>query len=83
MISKVIDLRRILNIEEVKPLDNFLLEVIYEDGLKKYIDVKPFIKNGVSSALKDKGFFNKVFIDNGSVTWENGFDYCPVLMRGL
>ena len=26
-------------------------------------------------------FFNKVYLDSGSVTWPNGFDFCSVFLR--
>ena len=39
--------------------------------------MNPFIKTGVSSALKDKHFFNLVKVEDGYITWPNGYDFCP------
>lgn len=71
------------NIVEAKALANFKLEITFDDGLKKTFDVLPFIKDGVSSALRDAIYFKKVMVENGYITWQNGFDFCPVFLRNL
>ena len=63
------------------PLDNFFLEILFSDGEKKVIDIKPFIKNGISSELKNKDFFNDVIVENGFISWKNGFDFCPEFLK--
>ena len=63
------------------PHENFFLEIEFSDGEKKVVDIKPFIKNGVSSALKNKAFFNDVFVENGFISWKNGFDFCPEFLK--
>ena len=64
-----------------KPLDNFYLEIIFNDSEKKKIDIKPFIKNGVSSALKNENYFKTVSVENGYICWDNGFDFCPEFLK--
>ncbi len=41
----------------VKPLNNFMLELIFADGLRKIVDIRPFISKGVSAALQDETIF--------------------------
>ena len=65
------------NIIEAKPLDNNILHIIFEGGDTFNVDMKPFIKSGVSSALKDQQFFGLVKVEDGYITWPNGFDFCP------
>ena len=66
----------------VKPLENHLLEIEFEDGLRKVIDIRHFLGKGISSALKDEAYFRKVTIeDGGGIAWPNGFDFCPNFLR--
>ena len=48
---------KVEKVENVVPHDDFSLTVTFNDGLIKHIDIKPFIRNGVSSALKSNSFF--------------------------
>lgn len=65
---------RITNAEVTKEL-TLLIE--FADGKKKHVDISPFIKNGVSAALKDQDFFAQVKVKDGFIYWDNGFDFCP------
>ena len=66
----------------VKPLEDYMLEIEFEDGLKKLIDVKPYIGKGISAALKDKAYFRKVELEEGGgIVWPNGYDFCPNFLR--
>ena len=66
-----------MNIIEAKPLDNNILHIRFEGGETFNVDINPFIKSGVSSALKDIQFFNTVKVEEGYITWPNGYDFCP------
>ncbi|MFZ1749043.1 MAG: DUF2442 domain-containing protein [Saprospiraceae bacterium] len=68
---------KIKNIVEAIPSEDYFIKVMFDDGLEKRIDIKPFIKNGISSELKDIAYFKKVMVVDGFITWENGFDFCP------
>lgn len=69
------------NIVSVSALENQTIQVIFEDGFTKKINLKPFIKHGVSSLLNDESYFRKVKAENGYITWPNGFDFCPEFLR--
>jgi len=66
---------------QVKPLESYKLNVKFDDGLEKVLDIKPYITSGISESLKDPGYFGKVFIEGGTITWPNGYDFCPVFVR--
>jgi len=70
-------------IDCVKPLKNRKIEVLFNDGVRAEIDIRPFIKpSGISQPLNDDNFFYTVKIDEaGGITWSNGFDFCPVFLR--
>ncbi len=66
----------------VKPLENYLLQIEFEDGLRKVIDIRPFIGKGISAALKDEAYFRQVGLeDGGGIAWPNGYDFCPTFLR--
>lgn len=66
----------------VKPLENFLLEIKFADGVRKVIDIGPFISKGISAALKDETYFRQVTLeDGGGIAWPNGYDFCPNFLR--
>ena len=59
------------------PLENNTLQVWFNTGETFKIDISPFIKSGVSNALNQTSFFNKVKVESGYITWPNGYDFCP------
>jgi hypothetical protein len=66
----------------VKPLENYRLEIEFSDGLRKVIDIHPFIRKGISAALNDESFFRQVMLeDGGGIAWPNGYDFCPNFLR--
>lgn len=73
----------ILNVKSAIAIEFFFISVTFDDGLIKVIDMKPMIKTGVSAALLNTNYFNNVKVENGYITWENGFDCCPVFLREL
>ena len=59
-----------------------MLELEFADGLRKVIDIRPFIRKGISSALNDELYFQKVMLeDGGGIAWPNGYDFCPNFLR--
>jgi len=71
------------DIVKVGPIEDYSIRIQFDDGVVKTIDIKPFIDGGISTELRDINFFNRVYLDNGSVTWPNGYDFCPVFLRNL
>ena len=62
----------------VKPLPNHILALTFEDGLRKTVDLTPFIGQGLSAALEDDEYFREVRIESGGgIYWPNGYDFCP------
>ncbi|MFH1717330.1 MAG: DUF2442 domain-containing protein [Planctomycetota bacterium] len=68
------------DVVHIKCLDNFNLEVTFDDGKSGILDCKPIIeKGGVFSKLRDPDVFNKAEIhkDLGVITWNNEIDIAP------
>jgi hypothetical protein len=63
----------------VRPLANYMFKFEFQDGLRKVIDIRPFLGKVISAPLKDEACFRKVALeDGGGITWPNGFDFCPI-----
>ena len=62
---------------DVKPINNYMLEITFENGEKRKFDVKPYMKFKAFKELEDEKKFKKVKIAGLSIEWENGADICP------
>jgi hypothetical protein len=65
------------DVKVVKPLSDHRLYIEIEDGRKGIFDMRPYLKHGVFSELKDINYFNKVDILYGAVTWPHDQDIAP------
>ena len=63
-------------IKNVKPLEEYMLLVEFENGEKKIKDMKPYLEKGVFTKLKNKDFFNFVKLAYGTVCWGEEIDLC-------
>ncbi len=62
---------------DVKPLENYLLLISFDNGEQKVFDVKPYLSHKAFELLKDKKIFDTVKIGGLSIEWCNGADICP------
>ncbi|MBL0687521.1 MAG: DUF2442 domain-containing protein [Sulfurospirillum sp.] len=67
----------LLDIIDVKPKDNFLLFLTFENGEKKEFDCKPLFDKKVFKPLREKYFFNKAKVLYGTVVWNDEIDISP------
>jgi len=67
----------LLDIVDVKPKDDFLLLLEFENGEKKEFDCKPLFNKNIFKPLKDKNMFNKAKITYGTVAWNDEIDIAP------
>ena len=67
----------------LRRLGGFRLEIAFSDGT---IGVRDFSgireKTGVmAEPLKDPAYFGRVFLNDGALTWPNGFDWDPIALH--
>ena len=68
------------DVTEVLILDDYKLQLTFDDGKSGVLDCKPFIeKGGVFSKLRDPEFFKSVQINSelGVLTWDDEIDIAP------
>ena len=62
---------------DVKVLNKYNIEILFDNGETKILDVTPYFKYKIFRELKEKDNFNKVKVSGLSIEWENGADICP------
>ena len=68
----------LLTIKHVRPLADYKLFVRFSTGEEKEIDISALLDEPVFKPLKDVSVFNSVYIDYGTVVWNNGtIDIAP------
>ena len=67
----------------VRLLGKHRLEIEFSDGtvgVRDFADVRS--KSGpMSEPLKDPAYFARVFIEDGALTWPNGYDWDPIALH--
>jgi len=69
-----------LAVKDVKPLNDYLLLLKFENEEEKLFDVKPYLEIGKFKELKDETLFNSVKICFDSIEWDNQLDLDPELL---
>ncbi|RLC49168.1 MAG: DUF2442 domain-containing protein [Candidatus Cloacimonadota bacterium] len=60
-----------------KYISDYKIEVEFDNGVKKTIDCKNWLKGKIFKPLKNKDYFSKFFIDGWTIAWPNGADIAP------
>lgn len=68
------------DVVSVKPTNYLELVVQFLDGLEGTVKIKQSSLTGVFESLKDKEYFNQVYVDHGVVTWPGELDLAPDAM---
>lgn len=61
----------------VRPLENYILEVEFQDKGRRLFDMKPYLNGDFFGELLDENYFNTVYLTDISIEWSNGQDMCP------
>jgi hypothetical protein len=67
----------------VRPLGGHKLEIEFSDntiGVRDFASISQ--KHGpMVEPLKDPAYFARVFIEDGALTWPNGYDWDPIALH--
>jgi hypothetical protein len=61
-------------VKKIQPLDDYRLEVLFENGERRLFDVKPYLYRGIFVRLQDRSLFRAARVVAGSVEWPGGLD---------
>lgn len=62
------------HVKSVQALEDYELEVLFENGESRRFDVEPYLDRGIFVRLRDQEAFRAVRVVAGSVEWDNGLD---------
>lgn len=65
------------SVKEVNPGDGYILSVVFENGEKGQLDMKPFLDFGIFKRIKDYQAFRKVRVSFDTIEWDCGVDLDP------
>ena len=63
---------------------DFQIVFSYDDGLTAELNFENHFQNTsgpVAEPLRDEQLFGQAYIDHGALTWPNGYDVCPDILR--
>lgn len=69
-----------LGVKNVKPLENYQLELVFENNETRIFDTTPYLNTGIFSELQDTSMFKTVHVSYDSVEWANGADLDPEVL---
>ena len=61
----------------------YLIKLKFNDGVEQTIDFEQWLEGPVFEPLKDINYFQKFFIEGGTVSWPNGADIAPETLHEL
>ena len=69
-----------LGVIDVKPLDGYQLELVFENNETRIFDTSPYLDTGVFSELKEVSMFKTVHVSFDTIEWANGADLDPEVL---
>ncbi len=64
-------------IERVKLVEDYRLEVVFDDGERRLYDARELLALPMYAKLKNPGFFAKASAQCGGVVWDDATDLAP------
>ena len=62
------------HVKSVRPLEDYELEIAFENGESRRFDVKPYLGRGIFVRLRDPALFRGAKVIAGSIEWPGGLD---------
>ena len=62
------------HVKQMRPLEDYQLELLFENGEQRTFDVKPYLQRGVFVRLQNRAVFQTAHVMAGSVEWLGGPD---------
>jgi len=68
---------------EAEYRDGYMIKLKFNDGVEETIDFAQWLEGPVFEPLKDVRYFQRFFLEGGTVTWPNGADIAPETLHEL
>ncbi len=61
-------------VTEVTPCDDHVLALVFENGERGHLDIKPILDFGVFQKIRDQNAFRQVKVSFDTIEWSCGVD---------
>ena len=55
----------------------FRIRLVFNDGSENTIDFEPWLDTPIFEPLRKREYFQRFFVDGGTIAWPNGADIAP------
>lgn len=75
----------VLHINTARHVRDYMVDVEFDDGTRKIVDVEPLLTGEVFDPLREPGIFTKITVDpiSRTIVWPNGADLAPEALYEL
>jgi len=73
----------LLKVTNAKYLNDYKIELLFNDGLKGIVDLKDSIKGLVFKPLKNIDYFKKFSLNRWTIEWDCDADFAPEYLHKL
>jgi Protein of unknown function (DUF2442) len=57
--------------------EEYRIHLVFNDGAESTVDFSAWLQGPMFEPLRDREYFQRFFIEGGTVTWPNGADIAP------
>ena len=72
-----------IEVTEAKYLGDYRINLIFNNGASKIVDLSAELQGKVFEPLKDKSYFKTFTIKYNTIEWSNGADFAPEFLLEL
>ncbi len=73
----------LFDIVNVKPLDNFVLLLTFNNGEEKIFNMQKYLHIAPFNRINNTHIFKQVSIKNGTIWWPGDIDFNPLTLYNL
>jgi len=65
------------SVVRAKYVDNYRIKLAFNDGTAGIVDFAKWLEGSVFQPLQELAYFQRFFLDGGTISWPNGADIAP------
>ncbi|GAB4577834.1 MAG: DUF2442 domain-containing protein [Anaerolineales bacterium] len=71
----------VIRVKSVKPLENFCVQITFQDGTMKKVDLEPLLHGEIFTKIRENpAYFRTVKVIGRTLGWDNGADIDPYVL---
>jgi hypothetical protein len=55
----------------------YRIHLAFNDGVENTVDFEPWLDGPIFEPLREAAYFQRFFLEGGTITWPNGADIAP------